>query len=218
MWVFDTCYYCRHPIFKWGPGEDSSLLMFFSHSFYFSIGWIKVWLTAQRPWPSHLWIKRRTVPILNAHGDALPFQSTYWRSTLLSCEAEMPAPPQTSPAAKAPKHGEIGCDISARVTDKRNWVLCRACLNTQHSQTKGKSKARCFRPIIISHKSQTSQDQCLWQHDRWVWHRECQEKCLLHLISPISYCEWDLGVFFLQEKSHSRCDEHYPVIMKGTPL
>lgn len=37
---------------------------------------------------------------------------------------------------------------------------------------------------------------------------------LLHLISPISHCEWDLGVFM--EKSHGRCDEHYPVIMKGT--
>lgn len=117
-----------------------------------------------------------------------------------------------------PKHGEIGCDISARVTDKRNWVSCRACLNTQHSQTKGKSKAltRYFRPIIISHKSQTSQDQCLWQHDWWVCRRECQEKW-----SPAPYLPYfslwvRLGVFM--EKSHGRCDEHYPVIMKGTPL
>lgn len=129
----------------------------------------------------------------------------------------MSAPTQTGPA-KAPEHGEIGCDISARVTDKRNWVLCRACLNTQHSQTKGKSKAltRYFRPIIISHKSQTSQDQCLWQHDWWVCRRECQEKW-----SPAPYLPYfslwvRLGVFM--EKSHGRCDEHYPVIMKGTPL
>ena len=89
----------------------------------------------------------------------------------------MSAPTQTGPA-KPSQHGEIGCDISARVTDKWNWVLCRACLNTQLSQTKGKSKAltRYSRPIIISHKSQTSQDQCLWQHDWWVCRCECQEK------------------------------------------
>ena len=129
----------------------------------------------------------------------------------------MSAPTQTG-SAKPPKHGEIGCEISARVTDKRNWVLCRACLNTQHSQTKGKSKALAsyFRPIIISHKSQTSQDHCLWQHDWWVCRRECQEKW-----SPAPYLPYfslwvRLGVFM--EKSHSRCDEHYPVIMKGTLL
>lgn len=89
----------------------------------------------------------------------------------------MSVPAQTGPA-KPPKHGEIGCEISARVTDKRNWVLCRACLNTQHSRTKGRSKALTsyFQPIIISHKSQTSQDQCLWQHDWWVCRRECQKK------------------------------------------
>lgn len=120
--------------------------------------------------------------------------------------------------AKPPKHGEIGCEISARVTDKRNWVLCRTCLNTQHSQTKGKSKALTgyFRPIIISHKSQTSQDHCLWQHDWWVCRRECQEKW-----SPAPYLPYfslwvSLGVFM--EKSHGRCDEHYFVIMKGTLL
>lgn len=129
----------------------------------------------------------------------------------------MSAPTQTG-SAKPPKHGEIGCEISARVTDKRNWVLCRACLNTQHSQTKGKSKALTgyFRPIIISHKSQTSQDQCLWQHDWWVCRCECQEKW-----SPAPYLPYfslwvRLGVFM--EKSHGRCDEHYPVIMKGTLL
>lgn len=129
----------------------------------------------------------------------------------------MPAPSQTG-SAKPPKHVEIGCEISARVTDKRNWVLCRACLNTQHSQTKGKSKALTgyFQPIIISHKSQTSPDQCLWQHDWWVCRCECQEKW-----SPAPYLPYfslwvRLGVFM--EKSHGRCDEHYPVIMKGTLL
>lgn len=129
----------------------------------------------------------------------------------------MPALTQTG-SAKPHKHVEIGCEISARVTDKRNWVLCRACLNTQHSQTKGKSKALTgyFQPIIISHKSQTSPDQCLWQHDWWVCRRECQEKW-----SPAPYLPYfslwvRLGVFM--EKSHGRCDEHYPVIMKGTLL
>lgn len=129
----------------------------------------------------------------------------------------MPSPTQTD-SAKPPKHVEIGCEFSARVTDKRNWVLCRACLDTQHSQTKGKSKALTgyFQPIIISHKSQTSPDQCLWQHDWWVCRRECQEKW-----SPAPYLPYfslwvRLGVFM--EKSHGRCDEHYPVIMKGTLL
>lgn len=129
----------------------------------------------------------------------------------------MSAATQTD-SAKPPKHGEIGCEISARVTDERNWVLCRACLNTQHAQTKGKSKALTgyFRPIIISHKSQTSQDQCLWQHDWWVCRCECQEKW-----SPAPYLPYfslwvRLGVFM--EKSHGRCDEHYPMIMKGTLL
>lgn len=74
----------------------------------------------------------------------------------------MSAPAQTG-SAEPPKQVEIGCEIGARVTDKRNWVLCRACLNTQHSQSKGKVEALhgYFQAIIISHKSQTSPNQSL---------------------------------------------------------
>lgn len=117
-----------------------------------------------------------------------------------------------------PKHAEIECESGARVTDKRNWVLCRACLNTQHSQTKGKRQALTgyFQAIIISHKSQTSTDQSLWQHDWWVAIMNVKRNGLRHLISPFSHCEWDLG--FFMEKSHGCCDEHYSVIMKGTLL
>lgn len=100
---------------------------------------------------------------------------------------------------------------------QKKWGFMQT-VNTQHSQTKGKSEAVTgyFQPIIISHKSQTSPDQSLWQHDWWVCHRECQEKW-----SPAPYLPYfslwvRLGVFM--EKSHSRCDEHYPVIMKGTLL
>ncbi len=88
--------------------------------------------------------------------------------------------------------------------------------NTPKPKVKAKALTGYFRPIIISHKSQTSQDQCLWQHDWWVCRRECQEKW-----SPAPYLPYfslwvRLGVFM--EKSHGRCDEHYPVIMKGTLL
>lgn len=48
--------------------------------------------------------------------------------------------------------------------------------NTPKPKVKAKALTGYFRPIIISHKSQTSQDQCLWQHDWWVCRHECQEK------------------------------------------
>lgn len=205
--------FCYCPIFRYGLREDGAILMVCSQSCPVFLRLIKVWLTAQRPWLS-TWIflckPKAVVPNPNAPRDVRI------AAVLLSREAEMSEP--TRGPAKHPKHGEIGCEISARVTDKRNWVLCRTCLNTQHSQTQGKSKALTgyFRPIIISHKSQTSQDHCLWQHDWWVCRCECQEKW-----SPAPYLPYfslwgSLGVFM--EKSHIRCDEHYSVIMKGTLL
>lgn len=83
---------------------------------------------------------------------------------------------------------------------------------------KGKSKALTgyIQPVIISHKSQTSPDHCAWQHDWWVFHRECQEKW-----SPAPYLPYFslcMRLWVFMEKSHGRCDEHYLVIMKGTPL
>lgn len=93
-------------------------------------------------------------------------------------------------------------------------------------KVRAKTLTGYFQPIIISHKSQTSPDQCLWQHDWWVCRCECQEKW-----SPAPYLPYfSLWVRLsgggggegldggLMERSHGRCDEHYPVIMKGTQL
>lgn len=208
-WVFDRFYYgpVAVPFFYTGSrwGQDFvRAVVFFSFK--------DAQLTMQERW-SLLETHSKWSASLMHNGDAAFFLN----KRILSHEAEMSATTQTG-SAKPPKHAEIECESGARVTDKRNWVLCRACLNTQHSQTKGKRQALTgyFQAIIISHKSQTTPDQSLWQHDWWVAVMNVKRNGLRHLISPFSHCERDLGVFM--EKSHGCCDEHYPVIMKGTLL
>lgn len=48
------------------------------------------------------------------------------------------------------------------------------------------------RKIIISQKSQTIGNQCVWQHDGWVCHHECQKKWYPAPYLPISQCKWVL--------------------------
>lgn len=99
---------------------------------------------------------------------------------------EMSVAAQTG-RAKPPEHGEIGCEISARVTDKRNWVLCRACLNTQHSQTKkveAKPLPAIFNPslFLINPKlAKTSAFDSMTDEFAIV---NVKRNGLLHLISP----------------------------------
>lgn len=126
----------------------------------------------------------------SAHPSRPSLTDTYCQHTLLSCEVGMSAQTQRG-SADPPKCGEIGCEISARVTDKRDWVLCRASLNAQHSPTNVKSEALTsyFRPIIISHKSQTSPDQSIDSMTDEFAVVNVKRNGLPHLISPISYCE-----------------------------
>lgn len=211
MWVFDTCYYCCHPIFRWGPAEDRSLLMSFIQSC------LSVINSAEALTPSLLWMKKEWYQSLMLTVMLSPF----WINVLPLHSFIMWGGNVSGDSNKSGQSSRTWWDwmqYQCKGHRRKKLGLCRACLNTQHSQNqKGKSKAstRCCRPIIISHKSQTSQDQCLWQHDWWVCHRECQEKW-----SPAPYLPYfplwvRFGVF--TEESHGRCDEHYPVIMKGTP-
>lgn len=103
----------------------------------------------------------------------------------------MSASTQTDPG-QPPKRGEIECEVSARVTDKRNWVLCRACLNTQRShakKVKAKPSPAIFDPslfLINPELANTSAFDSMTDEFAVV---NVKRNGLLHLISPISHCE-----------------------------
>lgn len=67
--------------------------------------------------------------------------------------------------------------VQGSLTKEIGFYAERASIhNTPKPKVRAKTLTGYFQPIIISHKSQTSPDQCLWQHDWWVCRCECQEK------------------------------------------
>lgn len=103
----------------------------------------------------------------------------------------MSAATQTSPA-RAPEHGEIGCNTSARVTGERNWVYAERASTHNTPKTK-KVKAKPLPAVVdpslflINPKlAKTSAFDSMTDEFAIV---NVKRNGLLHLISPISHCE-----------------------------